>query len=120
MTDFALGLHGLELDAPSAGDIVTVKLKPYSRPENPVASLFTQPHLKTADRTYDESKNPHHYRHTTVLRVLAANAGQAVVEHAFGHDKGRREIWAIDAHRWFEASELLAVLETATSEEEVE
>jgi tRNA G37 N-methylase Trm5 len=111
MRDFALGQVGLELDAPSAGDIVTVKLKPCPR-RNMMAEVFLQPHLKVRDLVEDESKNPQHYRHTAIWRVIAANGGQAVVEQVTdGYGKGRREVWAIDAHRWFEASELLAALE---------
>ena len=111
MDDFAIGRKGLELDAPAAGEIVTVKLKPC--PRRDLFASLTQPHLKGRDLVEDESKNPHHYRHTSVWRVVAANGGQAVVEQATGHDKGRREVWAIDAHRWFEASDLLEAIEEA-------
>ena len=115
MSEFAIGRKGLELDAPSAGEIVTVKLRPCPR-RDLSASLFgamTQPHVKVRDHVEDESKNPHHYRHTAVWRVIAANGGQAVVEQATGYDKGRREVWAIDAHRWFEASDLLEAIQEA-------
>ena len=102
MSDFAIGRKGLELDAPSAGDIVTVKLKPCPPRRN---------HIE------DESKNPQHYRHTAIWRVIAANGGQAVVEQVTdGYGKGRCEVWAIDAHRWFEASELLKAIEEATAQ----
>ena len=119
MSDFAIGCKGLELDAPSAGDIVTVKLKPCPR-RDLSASMFgamMQPHLKVRDHIEDESKNPQHYRHTAIWRVIAANGGQAVVEEvANGYSKARREVWAIDAHRWFEASELLEAIEEATAQ----
>ena len=55
-------------------------------------------------------------RHTAIWRVIAANGGQAIVEQATGYSKGRREVWAIDAHRWFEASELLEAIEEATAQ----
>ena len=119
MSDFAIGRKGLELDAPSVGDIVTVKLKPCPR-RDLSASMFgtmMQPHLKVRDHIEDESKNPQHYRHTAIWRVIAANGGQAVVEQVTdGYGKGRREVWAIDAHRWFEASELLEAIEEATAQ----
>ena len=105
MSDFAIGRKGLELDAPSAGDIVTVKLKPCPR-RDLIAGMF------------DESENPRHYRHIAIWRVIAANDGQAVVEQVTDgyYGKGRREVWAIDAHRWFEASELLKAIEEATAQ----
>ena len=110
--DFRLGAKGLKLDAPVSGDVVTVKLKPCPRKRIDFGSMFSSPHLKVHDDIEDESKNPQHYRHTAIWRVLATNGGQAVVEQATGgYGKGRREVWAVDAHDWYEASELLAALE---------
>ena len=63
MSDFALGRKGLKLDAPAAGDVVTVKLKPCPRKRMNFESLFGgvhQPHLKQRDDIEDESKNPQH------------------------------------------------------------
>ena len=112
MSDFAIGRKGLELDAPAAGEIVTVKLKPCPR-RDIIGSMSASPHTRVHDHVEGESKNPHHYRHTAVWRIVAANGGQAVVEQATGYGKGRREVWAIDAHRWFEASDLMEAIEEA-------
>ena len=40
--------------------------------------------------------------------VVALNGASAVVEPIT--ESGRREVWATRAHRWFEASELLAAM----------
>lgn len=120
MSEFQIGRKGLKLDAPEAGDVVTVKLKPCPRKRMDSESIFhgpRQPHQRSRDGIEDESKLPQHYRHTNVWRVVATNGGQAVVEQATkGYGHGRREVWAIDAHDWYEASELLAALEQARGE----
>lgn len=59
----------------------------------------------------DEAYAPQHYRINAIWRVLAVNAGQAVVECVTGYDKGRRQTWSIAHHVWFEASDLLEALE---------
>lgn len=73
---------GLRLDDPNVGDCVTVRVKG------------------------PEGRNPHHYRQTTVLRVIAVNAAHVVVEFTEGDHSGRREVWARDEHDFYDADEL--------------
>ncbi len=100
---------GLRLDAPTAGDIVTVRVK--RRPKHEAAQPGPLALLVGVGHGGDEADNPQHYRMNTLWRVLAVNAGQAVVECVYGYGKNRREIWSVAHHEWFEASELLAALE---------
>lgn len=116
MSEFQLGQRGLRMDAPQAGDIVTVKLKPCPRQTFNIAGALLGS-AALASTVEDESKNPHHYRHTAIWRVIAANGGQAVVEQLSGYSNGRREVWAIDAHDWFDATDLWAAMEEADRDE---
>jgi hypothetical protein len=102
---------GLRLDAPEPGDIVTVKVR--QRPQaSPAPAYGERPPsfslFGSGDR--DEADNPQHYRMTGLWKVLAVNGGQAVVESLGGYNAGRREMWPIHLHEWFEASELAAAL----------
>lgn len=101
---------GLELESPSPGDLVTVRVRPprHYKPGMPPPS-----HLMLGHPEYWEFENPQHYRHTAIWRVVSINAGHAVVEvhrPRFDHQKGR-EVWPIAAHQWFDASELAAALD---------
>lgn len=99
-TKFGEGRRGLRLDAPQAGDIVTVRIKRQPNPPSPFDFFAMQ----------DEADNPQHYRMTGIWRVIATNGGQAVVEGLDGYTKGRREMWPIALHEWFEASDLASAL----------
>lgn len=101
--------RGLRLDAPTAGDIVTVRVKP--RPKHEPHPGIGPLALLTGISHGDEAHNPQHYRMNNVWKVLAVNGGQAVVEGRLGYSKGKRELWSIAHHEWFEASDLLAALE---------
>lgn len=91
---------GLKLDAPEPGDVVSVRVrKQTQRKSHP---LFGE--------MGDGAENPQHYRMTELFRVVAVNGGSAVVEALGPHIKGRREVWPIALHDWFEASELAAAL----------
>lgn len=114
MGEFQLGQKGLQLAAPTAGDIVSVRLKPCPRRNFDLASALFGGTLQS--HVEDESKNPQHYRHTNIWRVVAANGGHAVVEALMSYDKGRREVWPIDAHDWFDASELFEALDPPEGE----
>lgn len=117
--------EGLELDAPSPGDIVTVLIRPPSvkapaPTAHPLSALFGE-----MCRERPEHENIYHYRHTSIWSVLATNGGQAVVKALTGYDKDQRhpEIWTIKDHRWFDASSLWAAMqehEQATSPESAE
>lgn len=111
-TAFRPGRKGLELDAPEAGDVVTVRVRPPSAPQramagagSPVEGLMRAYGLGDG-RDYPEWESPQHYRHTSFWRVLAVNGGHAVVRQLAGYDDGRVETWPVFAHLWFEASEL--------------
>lgn len=108
MTDY-LTTTGLELEAPAPGDIVTVQIRPpaHYKPGMPPPSFMGQWQERW------EHENPHHYRTTSIWRVLAVNGGQAVVKAIGGFDKGKLETWGIRQHRWFDASELFAAMEKA-------
>lgn len=99
--------EGLELDAPSPGDIVTVRI----RPPKVLPQGRPQPGLMFGTHDWWEWENPQHYRHTTIWRVVAVNGGQAVVEAASKQRDTGREVWPIALHRWFEASTLLEAME---------
>lgn len=86
---------GLELEAPSPGDIVSVRLKPC--PGTGLTSVIE-----------DQSTNPQHYRHTALWRVVAINGAHAVVEALT--ESHRRELWVVNQHRWFDATELWEAL----------
>lgn len=101
MTQFG-SAQGLRLDAPSPGDIVTVRVK--RRPTKPIPRGDFG--LLVLGSESDEADNPQHYRMTNIWRVIATNGGQAVVEALQGYNKGRREMWPIGLHEWFEAGEL--------------
>lgn len=98
---------GIRLEVLTPGDIVTVKVKPRPQHETTTPSPLA---LLVGD-TKDEADSPQHYRMNNLWRVLAVNAGQVVIECVHGYAKGRREIWSISHHKWFEASELLEALE---------
>lgn len=103
---------GLRLDAPLPGDIVTVKVR--RRPAPKAGGGLSSGSMLTAvfGRDDDEADSAQHYRMNDVWRVVAVNGGQAVVECARpgSYNAGRREVWSIAHHEWFEASELLAAL----------
>lgn len=101
---------GLRLDAPEPGDIVTVKVKRQPKRETPAIPFGAEVMF---GRTTDEADNPQHYRMTGLWRVIAVNGGQAVVEGLEGYVDGRREIWPISLHEWFEASELYEAMQGA-------
>lgn len=112
MSDITLGKCGLELDAPSPGDIVTVLIRPPSvkSPAPAGPSLYNG---LFGHREWAEHENPQHYRINAIWRVDAVNGAQAVVTALTGHAVGRREVWSIRHHRWFDASELWAALQPA-------
>ena len=98
---------GLRLDAPEPGDIVTVRVKHRPKTGNTQPSYGSQHPISLFTREdRDEADNPQHYRMTALWRVIAVNGGQAVVESLTGYDVGRREVWPVALHEWFEASEL--------------
>lgn len=103
--DFEIGRKGLRMEAPAAGDIVTVKVK-----RRPRRDTSTFGGLSLIEGDTDEADNPQHYRMTAIWRVVAVNGGQAVVEGVEGYSKGRREVWPVSLHEWFEASELYEAL----------
>lgn len=100
-----IGKTGLRLTAPQAGDVVTVRVK-----SNPKSEIVGDRSGGLRAAVIDGAKNPHHYRMTTIFKVVAVNGGQAVVERLTGYRPGARECWPIGLHEWFEASELFAAL----------
>lgn len=101
---------GLKLDAPEAGDIVTVRVKRRPKQQGNEGVYGAGPLSLFAHGDTDEADNPQHYRMTALWRVVAVNGGQAVVESMSGYATGRREVWPIALHEWFEASELADAL----------
>lgn len=101
---------GLRLDAPSPGDVVTVRVR--RRPKQENQSPFGGGLLSMVGRDSDEADNAQHYRMNDIWRVVAVNGAQAVVESARpgSYNFGKREVWSVAHHEWFEASELLAAL----------
>ncbi len=98
--------RGLRLECPSPGDIVTVRVKPRPR--------FTDFSSINPFGVEDGAYNPDHYRMNNIWRVLALNGGHIVVEQINkGYRQGRRETWTVHLHEWYEASELLEVLNSA-------
>ena len=100
---------GILLDCPSPGDIVTVRVKRQPKRDHS-QSLYPSPIAMLVGEDRDEADNPQHYRMNAIWRVVASNAGQAVVEKLTGYDIGKREIWSVSHHEWFEASELYSAL----------
>lgn len=111
MSDFRLGQKGLEMNAPQAGDIVTVHVRPRTRSADRDRSLSIGI-LTRSDQ--DEAELAQHYAMTAIWTVIAANGGQAVIEQvhppvkpgSWGWDF-RRRVFPIHRYRWFEASALL-------------
>ena len=103
MTEFSP--TGLRLDAPSPGDIVTVRVK--RRPKTATQPSHVEQLLGV--RTIDDADNPQHYRMNNIWRVRAVNGGQAVVE-CLTSTMHKPDVWSIVHHEWFEASELWAAL----------
>lgn len=107
---------GLELDAPEAGDIVSVLIRPPAKKRGPTAPSIFGPGLFGREEQA-EHENPQHYRVTNLWRVVAVNGGHAVVKAVHGDNvKDPPEMWAIAHHRWFNASELHAALSAVDSE----
>ena len=98
----------LELDTPSPGDIVTVRIRPPKAAHKALAGLI-EPLGRGLSPPNHENIN--HYRHTAIWEVLAVNGAHAVVRARTGYGVGHEaEIWPIAMHRWFEAGELLAAV----------
>lgn len=114
--NFQVGMRGLRLEAPEVGDIVTVRVKrrpQQERHHNPAVSFGG---LRLFDTEGDEADNPQHYRMTALLRVIAVNGGQAAVEFiGDGYNKGRREVWPIALHEWFEAGDLFEAMQAKSA-----
>lgn len=111
MTSVTFSNVGLKLDAPSPGDIVTVRIKP--RPKRKSHSGHSRDELGVRlgrDLDEDEATNAQHYRMNAIFKVIATNGGHAVVERMTGWDIGRRDTWPIALHDWYEASELLTLM----------
>lgn len=70
--------------------------------------------ISIADRGHlPAHENINHYRVTGLWRVVSVNGGHAVVENVYGNWDGKeksRELWTIQHHRWFDATELYQAL----------
>lgn len=101
--------RGLQLDAPSPGDVVSVKIKPPAERKQKVSAAYTMPRLLAVNDIPDH-ENIHHYRVNAIWRVISANGSHAVVQGLTRPYASYREAWVIDHHLWFDAQELYEAL----------
>lgn len=97
---------GLRLDVPMVGDIVTVKVK-----RQPFEQNFAvhNCNITMTGGMKDQANNPDNWKMNNLFVVRGINASQAVVE-AIQYDKGKKYVWPIHLHEWYEASELADAL----------
>ena len=116
MTEIFTSSKGLKLDAPTVGDIVTVRIK--RRPKH--ETLNPSPLALLTGTNHDEADSPQHYRINNLWKVLAVNGGQAVVKClSDGYYNKRKEIWSISHHEWFEAGDLFEIFKENSEESPV-